>query len=175
MNQANICSRPVYWTQRSAWSYRNFPVHAAAFSRDGTIAALAHGPVVSLWDIESNNLLKVLAAGAGEVKELLFVGDEGRYLVGAGQGLISWDLFSCEGMFPLFASEPQVNQQADASSCMADQDPPCPPLAAPIGLYRPIDHFQLFHPQPVLPFIAQSHLGATHQQPIGPYRRRTPQ
>jgi NET1-associated nuclear protein 1 (U3 small nucleolar RNA-associated protein 17) len=75
------------------------PVHSAASSRDGTIVALAHGPVVSLWDTESNTLLKTLDADSIDVNELLFVGDEGRYLIGAGKGLTSWDLFSCEAVW----------------------------------------------------------------------------
>jgi len=69
-------------------------IHAAAFSPDGTIVALVHGPVVTLWDVESNVLLKVLDAGR-QVDKCLFVGD--RYLVAGGAGLVVWDLLSCEG------------------------------------------------------------------------------
>jgi hypothetical protein len=69
-------------------------IHAAAFSPDGTIVVLVHGPVVTLWDVESNVLLKVLDAGR-QVDKCLFVGD--RYLVAAGAGLVVWDLLSCEG------------------------------------------------------------------------------
>lgn len=69
-------------------------IHAAAFSPDGTIVVLVHGPVVTLWDVESNVLLKVLDAGR-QVDKCLFVGD--RYLVAAGACLVVWDLLSCEG------------------------------------------------------------------------------
>lgn len=75
------------------------PIYASAFSPDGTIVALVHGPVVTLWDVESNVMLRVLDAGR-EVTKCLFVGD--RYLVAAGAGLVVWDLLACEGeTFPL--------------------------------------------------------------------------
>jgi NET1-associated nuclear protein 1 (U3 small nucleolar RNA-associated protein 17) len=69
------------------------PIHAASFSPDGTIVVLVHGPVITLWDVESNVLLKVLDAGR-QVDKCLFIGD--RYLVAAGAGLVVWDLLSCE-------------------------------------------------------------------------------
>lgn len=72
------------------------PIHAASFSPDGTIVVLVHGPVISLWDVETNILLKVLDAGR-QVDKCLFVGD--RYLVAAGAGLVVWDLLSCEGEY----------------------------------------------------------------------------
>ena len=76
-------------------------MHTAAFSSDGTILAFAHGLVVTLWDVETNVLLKVLDATQVNVSKVVFVGAEGRYLVGAGatKGLTVWDLLSCEGEF----------------------------------------------------------------------------
>lgn len=50
---------------------------------------------MSLWDTDSNALLTVLDV-PHDVDELLFVGDEGRWLVGAGKCLIVWDILSCE-------------------------------------------------------------------------------
>jgi NET1-associated nuclear protein 1 (U3 small nucleolar RNA-associated protein 17) len=85
----------VYWAPRSSWSYRSLAIHSAAFSTDGTIAALAHGNVISLWDIQSNALLRTLDA-VHEIREVLFVD---QYLVGAYNGLIVWDLYSCDGEF----------------------------------------------------------------------------
>jgi NET1-associated nuclear protein 1 (U3 small nucleolar RNA-associated protein 17) len=75
------------------------PIHDASFSPDGTLVALAHGSVVSLWDTESNALLRTLDGGAiSDVRKLAFVGAEGRYLVGSGsKGFVVWDLLSCEG------------------------------------------------------------------------------
>jgi hypothetical protein len=84
----------VFWSTRSTFSYRGMQIHASSFSPDGTIVALVHGPVVTLWDVESNVMLRVLDAGRQVVK-CLFVGD--RYLVAAGEGLVVWDLLSCQG------------------------------------------------------------------------------
>jgi NET1-associated nuclear protein 1 (U3 small nucleolar RNA-associated protein 17) len=72
----------------------------ACFSPDATIVALAHGPVVSLWDIESNLLLQVLDGGAiKELGKVAFIGSTGNHLVAAGRdrGIKVWDLLSCEG------------------------------------------------------------------------------
>ncbi|WVQ70239.1 uncharacterized protein L199_008465 [Kwoniella botswanensis] len=89
----------LYWSCRSTFDYRSMPISDSAFSPDGTIVVLAHGSVVTLWDVESNVLLKVFDPPSGiDVKKTGFVGDEGRYLIGAGEdhGVIVWDLLSCE-------------------------------------------------------------------------------
>jgi NET1-associated nuclear protein 1 (U3 small nucleolar RNA-associated protein 17) len=89
-----IADGTVFWSTRSTFSYRGMQIHASSFSPDGTIVALVHGPVVTLWDVESNVMLRVLDAGR-QVNKCLFVGD--RYLVAAGEGLVVWDLLSCQG------------------------------------------------------------------------------
>ncbi|KAK8869934.1 hypothetical protein IAR55_000502 [Kwoniella newhampshirensis] len=89
----------LYWSCRSTFGYRNMRIYNAAFSPDATIVALAHGSVVTLWDVESNTLLKVLNSGStSDICQVGFVGSEGRYLVGAGleKGIIVWDLLPCE-------------------------------------------------------------------------------
>lgn len=79
------------------------PVVSSAFSADGTIVALAHGSVISLWDTATCALLRTLVAGqVMDLRHVIFVGKEGRYIVGAGRcGLAVWDLLSCEGEIPL--------------------------------------------------------------------------
>nr|XP_018263992.1 uncharacterized protein I303_03870 [Kwoniella dejecticola CBS 10117]OBR86150.1 hypothetical protein I303_03870 [Kwoniella dejecticola CBS 10117] len=92
-------SQQVYWSCRSTFDYRGLPIFDSAFSPDGTIVVLAHGSVVTLWDVESNVLLKVFDTSSGsDVTQIGFVGQEGRYLVGTGQaqGIIVWDLLSCD-------------------------------------------------------------------------------
>jgi len=88
-------------------------IYAAAFSPDGTIIVLVHGPVVTLWDVESNVLLKVLDAGR-QVDKCLFVGD--RYLVAGGAGLVVWDLLSCEGKSPYYLDLYIANNQSSGRS-----------------------------------------------------------
>ena len=90
-----LLTRAAFWTSRSTFNYRSLPILDAAFSPDATIVALAHGRVVSLWDVATNALLRVLD---GIFSRIGFVG-EGRYLVGADQniGLGVWDLLSCKG------------------------------------------------------------------------------
>ncbi|KAI9638599.1 WD40-repeat-containing domain protein [Dioszegia hungarica] len=101
----NASKRPasydLFWSSRSSWTYRSLPILSASFSPDSTLIALAHGAsgVLSLWDTESNVLLRALDAG-GSLKclnHVVFAGESGRWVVGAGQGgVVSWDLLSCE-------------------------------------------------------------------------------
>ncbi|WVR05059.1 hypothetical protein IAU60_002071 [Kwoniella sp. DSM 27419] len=89
----------LHWSCRSTFDYRGMPIYDAAFSSDATIVALAHGNVVTLWDVESNIMLKVLDTASGmDIRQISFVGTDGRYLVGTGEkkGVVSWDLLSCE-------------------------------------------------------------------------------
>ncbi|EIW69565.1 hypothetical protein TREMEDRAFT_71675 [Tremella mesenterica DSM 1558] len=95
-------SEQVYWSLRSTFSYRSMPIYSASVSADSTILALAHGPLVTLWDLFSNVLLRVLDSGAfGESQRVGFAGPESRYLVcaGATQGLAVWDLLICETLW----------------------------------------------------------------------------
>ncbi len=63
------------------------PMHAAAFSSDGSVLAVAAGGTVTLWDAYRTSLLGVLpspvqqAAGAAPVTHLAFLADS-PYLVG---------------------------------------------------------------------------------------------
>ncbi|OCF39890.1 NET1-associated nuclear protein 1 (U3 small nucleolar RNA-associated protein 17) [Kwoniella heveanensis CBS 569] len=94
----------LYWSCRSTFDYRGMPILDAAFSSDATIVAITHGSVITLWDVESNILLKVLDTTSGTViSKIRFIGSEGRYLVGSGeeQGLVVWDLLSCEAAWAI--------------------------------------------------------------------------
>lgn len=74
------------------------PIHSAAFAPDATIVALAHGGVITLWDVESNALLKTLDGVVEGVCDVGYVGEEGRYLAAIGKkGLAVWDMLTCEG------------------------------------------------------------------------------
>ena len=80
------------------------PIYAAVFALDSTIIAVAHGPVITLWDTDSNALLKVLDnVSIQDARKIAFIEPDGRYLVAAGgsSGLAVWDLLSCEGELQL--------------------------------------------------------------------------
>lgn len=86
----------MYWTARSTFSYRSLGVYGAVFSPDATLVALAHGSVVTLWDTQSNLLLRALESGV-DARKVTFTSTEGRYLVtgGAQKGVAVYDLLSC--------------------------------------------------------------------------------
>ena len=88
----------VFWSARSSFGYRSLPIYDASFSADATILALAHGSIVTLWDVETNSLLRTLDSGLSDVRQLGFVGGESRYLVASERyrGVAVWDLLSCE-------------------------------------------------------------------------------
>jgi NET1-associated nuclear protein 1 (U3 small nucleolar RNA-associated protein 17) len=85
---------------RTSFEYRSLPVYDSAFSPDATMIVLAHGSSITLWDVETNQLLRALDVGKDfDLRKLAFVGEEGRFLVGAGvkRGVVVWDLLSCQG------------------------------------------------------------------------------
>lgn len=89
----------VFWALRSSFDYRSLAVSELAFSPDGTLLALAHAQVISLWDVESNVLLRTLDAGVlSGLHSIAFFGASGRHLaaISDGKGVIVWDLLSCE-------------------------------------------------------------------------------
>ncbi|WWC85348.1 uncharacterized protein L201_000211 [Kwoniella dendrophila CBS 6074] len=105
----------LYWSCRSSFDYRGMPIYDSAFSPDGTMIVLAHGSVVTLWDVESNVLLKVFDAPSGvPIKSTAFVGPEGRFLIGSGedQAIVVWDMLSCEVSWSLL--DHRVHQIATA-------------------------------------------------------------
>ncbi|ORX39739.1 WD40-repeat-containing domain protein [Kockovaella imperatae] len=89
-----------FWTLRNTFSYRDMPIYAACFSPDATIVALAHGSVLSLWDAQTDVLLKTLS-GPLETRQMSFITSDGRYLATAGfrSGLSVWDLLSCQAAY----------------------------------------------------------------------------
>jgi NET1-associated nuclear protein 1 (U3 small nucleolar RNA-associated protein 17) len=94
-------NRTAFWALRSSFNYQGLPVFSSAISVDGSLLALAHGSVVTLWETSSNVLLRVFdTADIEGVRKVQFLGSEGRWLALAGQtrGVGVWDLLSCQGM-----------------------------------------------------------------------------
>lgn len=86
---------------RSTFGHRGLPIYSAAFSPDGSLIVLAHGPILTLWNAASNALLRVLDAtdlGVAGATRVSFVGSGGQSLAVAGPatGLAVWDLLACD-------------------------------------------------------------------------------
>ena len=115
----------VYWSTRSTFAYRSLPIYDAVFSPDSTILALAHGSVITLWDVEKNVLLRALDGALKDVRQIGFVGEEGRFLVAAEatKGLAVWDLLSCEGKLRSQQGGTQLTLSGLVERCQRLQPP----------------------------------------------------
>jgi NET1-associated nuclear protein 1 (U3 small nucleolar RNA-associated protein 17) len=89
----------AFWALRSTFSYRDLPITSASFSADSSLLILAHADVVTLWDTQSNVMLRILDGPIRDIDIVAFVGDSGRWIVAAGLkgGLCVWDLLATDG------------------------------------------------------------------------------
>lgn len=85
-----------YWSARSIFKYKtSLPVDAAwSTDKNGSLLAVTHGDVVTLWESSSNSMMKVLSCPEMErVKSVKFVGKGGRYLALLTlHHVVVWDL-----------------------------------------------------------------------------------
>jgi hypothetical protein len=94
----------VYWSNRSAFSYRTLQPRQAKFSPDCSLLAIAHDQgQLTLWDVGTNAMLQALSCtDVKDSRECAFLGKSGRYVVLSGpHGLAVWDLVSGKGLYPL--------------------------------------------------------------------------
>ncbi|KAI8137418.1 WD40-repeat-containing domain protein [Fennellomyces sp. T-0311] len=84
------------WTCRSIGLYRRDIPEAASFSSDGSILAVAFGPLVTLWDPYENCIRQVLAQPSEEnIHTLQFVGDSPYLLTASKHRVTVWNMLTC--------------------------------------------------------------------------------
>jgi NET1-associated nuclear protein 1 (U3 small nucleolar RNA-associated protein 17) len=92
------------WSCRSVGQYRNFHAHDCSFSPDGSLLAVAHGQVVTLWDALTMTLQHTLLhpPPAEYVRKVSFL-SEGAHLIAVTRDVLYvWNLltssvwWSCE-------------------------------------------------------------------------------
>lgn len=90
------------WQCSFSFSYRDLAAHHLAFSHDGSLLAVAHSDVVTLWHSITGKMLRALVLPtAGHASKVAFVGKDGSCLVAAGKrGTTLWDVLTCEGEQP---------------------------------------------------------------------------
>lgn len=88
------CASGKAWRCGSSGMYRGHAFHAAAFSADGSLLALAAGQSVTLWEAESALLHGVLSATAPTevVTHLAFVAGRPALAAATREHVFMWDL-----------------------------------------------------------------------------------
>ncbi|KAF7726185.1 WD repeat-containing protein 75 [Apophysomyces ossiformis] len=86
----------IGWTCRSIGVYRDYEPQAAAFSDDGSILAVAFGPIITLWDPFQNTIQGILATSdVHHVTKLHFL-PETPYLVSVTNTTLAvWNILTC--------------------------------------------------------------------------------
>ncbi|OQR96978.1 hypothetical protein ACHHYP_12857 [Achlya hypogyna] len=83
------------WGCQSLSQYRRASVGAVAFSDDGSLLAVAYGPLVTLWDPATNALRSVLAYPKDDVLDVAFTGASSPFLVArTASGVYVWSLLT---------------------------------------------------------------------------------
>ncbi|SCZ99393.1 BZ3500_MvSof-1268-A1-R1_Chr7-2g09512 [Microbotryum saponariae] len=87
------------WRCQTSFEYRGFTPYDAAWSQDGSMFAIAHDKVVTLWSLASNALIHVFACSTiTSARKVGFVGQGGTTLLAGGtSGSIAWDLLTFDG------------------------------------------------------------------------------
>ncbi|KAK4057770.1 NET1-associated nuclear protein 1 [Microbotryomycetes sp. JL221] len=86
------------WSCRTSLMYRAMIPADAAWSQDGSMFAVAHGAVVTLWSTFDTRLIHAFAcSGVAPVSQITFAGKEGTVLLAGGEhGTMAWDLLTFE-------------------------------------------------------------------------------
>ncbi|EQC42511.1 hypothetical protein SDRG_00244 [Saprolegnia diclina VS20] len=84
------------WSCASMSQFRKVPVGAIAFSDDGSLLAIAYGPLLTLWDPITNALRSVLSYPKEAVADIAFAGPSSPLLVArTSVGVYVWSLLTC--------------------------------------------------------------------------------
>ncbi|OQS03335.1 hypothetical protein THRCLA_04377 [Thraustotheca clavata] len=84
------------WNCRSMSQFREVPIGALAFSDDGSLLAVAYGPLLTLWDPQTNALRSVLSYPKDAISDLIFSGATTPYIVArTPSGIYVWSLLTC--------------------------------------------------------------------------------
>uniref|UniRef100_A0AAV1UZS4 WD repeat-containing protein 75 second beta-propeller domain-containing protein n=1 Tax=Peronospora matthiolae TaxID=2874970 RepID=A0AAV1UZS4_9STRA len=86
----------VSWLCQSVVRFRDEPVTAVSFARDGSLLAVAYGNKLTLWDIATHSLRRVLCSSDGQkINQVMFPGVNSPYVVVMTQTQVQvWSLLS---------------------------------------------------------------------------------
>ncbi|KAL3663353.1 hypothetical protein V7S43_011759 [Phytophthora oleae] len=86
----------VSWYCQSVVGFRNEPVTAVSFARDGSLLAVAYGSKLTLWDVATHSLRRVIPSADGaKIIQVVFPGINSPYVVMVTKGQLQvWSLLS---------------------------------------------------------------------------------
>ncbi|KAE9137689.1 hypothetical protein PF010_g1233 [Phytophthora fragariae] len=72
----------VSWHCQSVVRFRDEPVTAVSFARDGSLLAVAYGNKLTLWDVATHSLRRVIGSADGkEIRQIVFPGENSPFVV----------------------------------------------------------------------------------------------
>ncbi|KAI8812077.1 hypothetical protein BJ742DRAFT_80102 [Cladochytrium replicatum] len=89
--------KEVYWSHRTTVTHHGYPAQDAAFSHDGSILAVCHGPIVSLWDGNTGTLQTTLSYTPHHpMLRTLFISPNSPYMFTWSKDYLHcWNLLTC--------------------------------------------------------------------------------
>ncbi|TYZ69467.1 hypothetical protein PybrP1_001889 [[Pythium] brassicae (nom. inval.)] len=86
------------WFCQSVVRFRATPITALAFAPDGSLLAVAYGPLLTLWDVHTHALRHVLSAADGApIRQVAFAGASSPFVVLTTRAQVQvWNLLSLE-------------------------------------------------------------------------------
>ncbi|KAG6614915.1 WD40 repeat-like protein [Phytophthora cinnamomi] len=72
----------VSWHCQSVVRFRDEPVTAVGFARDGSLLAVAYGSKLTLWDVATHSLRRVIPSADGQkIRQVVFPGENSPFVV----------------------------------------------------------------------------------------------
>ncbi|CEG49669.1 WD40 repeat protein [Plasmopara halstedii] len=95
-NKTKIEAGGTAWHCQAVVRYRDEPITALAFARDGSLLAVAYGNKLTLWDITTHALRRVIPSADGNtIKQIVFLGTSSPYVVIVTTNQVQvWNLLS---------------------------------------------------------------------------------
>eukprot|EP01137_Pigoraptor_chileana_P009467 Opistho-2@57784 len=141
------------WFCRSVDFYQGLPAHAAAFSEDGSLVAVAFGSTVTLWDPVSNSLQGVLSYPPSneKVSFVAFIAASPFLVASTETTVYVWNILTCSVWWsyrmnatsiavdpssPRFAAFVKDDQTGDYRAVLFEAATPTPISILPLAGHR---------------------------------------
>ena len=126
-------SDKTYWFCAAEGFYRDFPIHAASFSRDGLLA-VSYGQLITVWSLKSEGgvvdgleLRRVLVHGSPmlPVLHMCWLGEGGRIATASADSVSVWDVRTgqCDWSWRLKVTSMCCDERGLMALCVSSTKP----------------------------------------------------